>query len=97
MKKTVIGLVAAASFGALVAGPSIAANNNDKHAANSGKGGSDKVTICHVPPGNPSNAHYITVSRSAVAAHIAHGDFEAACYKSPPPPPELPPLPTGPS
>ena len=33
-----------------------------------------KVTICHVPPGNPENAHEITVGASAVPAHFAHGD-----------------------
>jgi hypothetical protein len=34
----------------------------------------DKVTVCHNPPGNPSNANRITVSQSALAAHLAHGD-----------------------
>lgn len=34
-----------------------------------------KVKICHIPPGNPSNMHTIEVSQSAVAAHLAHGDF----------------------
>ena len=33
-----------------------------------------KVTICHIPPGNPENAHEITVGASAVPAHLAHGD-----------------------
>jgi len=39
----------------------------------------DKVTICHIPPGNPENAHTIVVGGSAVAAHLAHGDFEGEC------------------
>jgi ABC-type sugar transport system substrate-binding protein len=34
----------------------------------------EKVTICHIPPGNPENAHEITVGASAVPAHLAHGD-----------------------
>ena len=34
----------------------------------------DKVTICHIPPGNPDNRHLITVSADAVPAHLAHGD-----------------------
>jgi hypothetical protein len=38
-----------------------------------------KVTICHIPPGNPDNAHEITVSISAVPAHLAHGDDIGAC------------------
>jgi hypothetical protein len=38
-----------------------------------------KVDICHIPPGNPSNAHTITVSTSAVKAHLAHGDTMGEC------------------
>jgi hypothetical protein len=47
---------------------------------------SDKVTICHIPPGNPRNAHTIVVAESAVPAHLAHGDSLGACttHKSPP-------------
>ena len=36
---------------------------------------SEKVTICHIPPGNPANAHTITVGSPAVTAHKAHGDY----------------------
>jgi len=36
--------------------------------------GEDKVQVCHVPPGNPENAHIIVVGISAVPAHLAHGD-----------------------
>src|SRR4051812_38263380 len=42
-------------------------------------GGVAKVTICHVPPGNPANAHSITVGAPAVRAHLAHGDYIGAC------------------
>ncbi len=38
-----------------------------------------KVTICHIPPGNPANLHTIEVGESAVGAHLAHGDYEGAC------------------
>lgn len=38
-----------------------------------------KVVICHVPPGNPDNAHTIEVSENAVDAHLAHGDYLGAC------------------
>ena len=38
------------------------------------RGGQPKVTICHVPPGNPDNAHFITVGEPALPAHVAHGD-----------------------
>jgi len=34
-----------------------------------------KVTICHIPPGNPGNSHTISVGSPAVPAHLAHGDF----------------------
>ena len=39
----------------------------------------DKVTICHVPPGNPDNAHSISVSENAVQKHLNHGDFLGEC------------------
>lgn len=42
-------------------------------------GGEVKVTICHIPPGNPANAHTITVGAPAVAAHLAHGDTIGDC------------------
>jgi hypothetical protein len=42
-----------------------------------------KVTICHIPPGNPGNAHTITVGEPAVAAHVAHGDTIGPCSGSP--------------
>ncbi|WNG17657.1 hypothetical protein [Cystobacter fuscus] len=37
------------------------------------------VTLCHVPPGNPSQAHTITVGQPAVKAHLMHGDTLDAC------------------
>jgi len=48
--------------------------------------GSEKVTICHVPPGNPGNAQIITVGAPAVAAHLAHGDALGPCVPIGPPP-----------
>ena len=38
-----------------------------------------KVTLCHVPPGNPGNAHTIIVNEEDVAEHIAHGDTRGSC------------------
>ena len=38
-----------------------------------------KVDVCHIPPGNPSNFHTISVNENALAAHLAHGDIEGAC------------------
>src|SRR5262245_60054846 len=47
-----------------------------------------KVTICHVPPGNPENAHEITVAESSLKAHFPHGDTLGTCEGEPPPPVE---------
>jgi len=58
---------------------------DDAKVSNSSKslttnfGTEDKVTICHIPPGNPANAHTITVGGPAVYAHLAHGDIEEPC------------------
>jgi hypothetical protein len=38
-----------------------------------------KVSLCHIPPGNPANAHTISVGAAAVRAHIAHGDKIGSC------------------
>ena len=38
-----------------------------------------KVDVCHIPPGNPSNAHTINIDQSAVDAHLAHGDYLGEC------------------
>ncbi len=42
-------------------------------------GASDKVVVCHAPPGNPDNAHTIVVGPSALQAHLNHGDEEGPC------------------
>lgn len=39
-----------------------------------------KVTICHIPPGNPNNCHEITISLNALEAHLDHGDV-IHCYQ----------------
>ena len=38
-----------------------------------------KTTVCHIPPGNPANAHTICVGNDAVPAHLDHGDFVGTC------------------
>ncbi len=43
------------------------------------KCGNKKVYMCHIPPGNPGNAHTICVSVNAVASHLAHGDYIGPC------------------
>jgi len=44
-----------------------------------------KTTICHIPPGNPANAHTICVGNAAVPAHVAnHGDSIGPCLNERP-------------
>lgn len=39
----------------------------------------EKITICHVPPGNPDNCHEITISVNALDAHFGHHDDALVC------------------
>lgn len=60
-------------------------------AADSG----DKMTICHMPPGNDQGARTMQVPRSAWSGHRGHGDHEGACTEAdrkahPPSPPPAP-------
>jgi hypothetical protein len=41
-----------------------------------------KVTICHIPPGNPANTHTITVGENAVPGHLSHGDTLGPCTEA---------------
>ena len=38
-----------------------------------------RVTLCHIPPGNPENARTITVGCAARDRHLAHGDSCGPC------------------
>jgi hypothetical protein len=38
-----------------------------------------QMTICHIPPGNPTKPKTITVGSSAWPAHQGHGDTEGEC------------------
>lgn len=49
-----------------------------------------KITICHIPPGNPTNAHEITIDRHALPAHLAHGDNIGKCAVNEPTPTNTP-------
>lgn len=42
---------------------------------------SNKVVICHIPGGNVKFAVTLKVGRSAVKAHLAHGDYLGECKK----------------
>ena len=39
----------------------------------------DPVTVCHIPPGNNMNRRTLVISRSALKAHLGHGDIEGGC------------------
>src|SRR5262245_15632118 len=41
--------------------------------------GPNKVCLCHIPPGNPDNAHTICVGPPAARAHLHHGDTLGEC------------------
>ncbi len=43
----------------------------------------NKVLVCHIPPGNPANAHTICISENGVPAHLAHGCYLGACDPAP--------------
>jgi hypothetical protein len=38
-----------------------------------------KVTICHIPPGNPSKAKTLSIDSFSVEEHLAHGDTLGPC------------------
>ena len=38
-----------------------------------------KVTVCHLPGGNPGNQQTLNIGASALDAHLAHGDSEGEC------------------
>lgn len=38
-----------------------------------------KVTLCHIPPGDPAHPQTLSVAEAAVRAHLAHGDQVGAC------------------
>ena len=48
-------------------------------AAAAQAGSSNKVNVCHMPPGNPGNWHTITISEKALSAHLNHGDLAGTC------------------
>jgi hypothetical protein len=41
----------------------------------------EKITICHIPPGNSGNPQTLTIPISAWPAHQAHGDNLGACVE----------------
>jgi hypothetical protein len=68
-----------ASWSASGIGPGTHTTHDHSAAQCAATTASGKVIMCHVPPGNPANAHSITIAPSAVAAHLAHGDYFGCC------------------
>ena len=42
-----------------------------------------KITICHLSPGNPTNIQTISIGIPALKAYQKHGDYEGECTISP--------------
>lgn len=68
--------------------PAQCEDDDDDNSGPGNGGGNDddsnrKVKICHYPPGNPTNAQTLSVSVSALLAHLAHGDVIGECPGSP--------------
>ena len=59
--------------------------NDEPDDTGSGENGKNSVAICHVPPGNPANAHTITVDGDSMEDHLGHGDYQGACIAIIPP------------
>jgi hypothetical protein len=109
--KTILGLSLALASGALVGcissgeGTSESESSYDtalriQAAKDSANGNVGKVTICHLPPGNPSHVLILSVGSPAVKAHLAHGDSIGDCPDAPPsdvPPSDVPPSDVPPS
>jgi len=54
-------------------------SNSDKNAPVDSIAEKEQVTVCHIPAGNVANKHTLVISRSALNAHLAHGDVLGAC------------------
>ncbi len=79
---SLLGLLSAGLAGNSLFTP-VLANDLTAYDILSLQGGQTRVTICHIPPGQPDNRHEITVGEPAVAAHIAHGDYIGPCQPNP--------------
>jgi hypothetical protein len=83
--KLILGSLAGIALlvGCLYPGDSAGTREDGGNAALSTSSGSfpgvEKVYVCHIPPGNPANAHTIHVGAPAVRAHLAHGDSLGKC------------------
>ncbi len=89
-----VGPGSEARGGALGGAPGVGKGDAPEEADDEAEDG-EGVTLCHVPPGNPDNAHTITVGAPAVRAHLRHGDRLGACEGSSEPDAGTPPAEDG--
>ncbi len=61
-------------------GKAQAASNSDSDTRGNSDKSSQKITICHVPPGNPAQKHTIHIAFSAWAAHKLHTNTKGPDY-----------------
>ncbi|GHG87944.1 hypothetical protein [Comamonas sp. JC664] len=61
---------------------------SDEEAPTFEEAGTGKITLCHYPPGNPANAHTLSVGAAAWPAHERHGDTLGPCEGSGEPEPD---------
>ncbi len=71
MKKTIIKSLSLIALTVLCFGFTASTNSSPS-----------KITICHIPPGNPDNCHEITISINALDTHIDHHGDELVCKNS---------------
>jgi Kazal-type serine protease inhibitor domain len=74
-----LGLVAGLAIGASSAGCKPEKSHPGNGAGQGGASNDGKVCLCHIPPGNPANAHTICIGAPAVKAHLGHGDTLGPC------------------
>lgn len=75
---TILRFVMVVGIGALLLAPTAEAKKPPKPHDHP-KPADPPVTLCHVPKGNPANAHTIVVGGPAVKGHLGHGDALGPC------------------
>jgi hypothetical protein len=76
---TLTSILITSGFGVTQLAYSTGSNSGSSNSNNNNNHDNDKIEICHIPPGNPNNPQTITISKSAWAAHLSHGDHKDEC------------------
>jgi hypothetical protein len=81
---TALAIFFVATAVVLIGGLTIIPTTTMMQTAFADPGGQPNVTYCHIPPGNPDNAHEVTAGAPSVEAHVReHGDNIGACQPNP--------------